>query len=72
MAVNPASTTTVANTGRVLSYSTLASGLVYSLNKRTTINLDEMEIWLASAALAALFAFLWNLAKDHGLIKDNR
>lgn len=67
--------TTVANTQRVLTYSTFATGAVYMADKRLEWGLDNIETAFLTVTLTALCAFLWNGLKDLNYRftpKDNR
>lgn len=66
------SNTTAGNTGRVAGYGGFAFCVVYALNKRTGINLDDIEFAAAVYALTVLATFVWNYAKDLPVLGDNR
>lgn len=74
------SSTTGGNTARVATYAgsgiTFAGGLVYTLDKRLDLNMDDIERGFALGVIAWIstvgVAFVWNYLKDRGTISDNR
>lgn len=78
--MNAPSAQTGGNTARVATYAgggiTFAGGLVYTINKRLELNMDDIETAFALGVVAWIstvgVAFIWNYLKDRGTLGDNR